>query len=203
MRILPKEFYLDDDVVFLAKELLGKWLLTEIDGEITGGEIIETEAYKGAEDRACHAFGNRKTERTKVMFDEGGVAYIYFCYGMHNLFNVITNQEETPHAVLIRAITPTIGLETMKKRRKFTKGKQLTTGPGNVCKALCIDKTLNGHPLTHSPLWIEDRGKSIPEEKICAGPRVGVAYAREDALLPWRFRVQSLLESHILLESQS
>jgi len=183
--ILPLEFYQNDDVVALAKALLGKWLLSEIDGKLTGGMIIETEAYKGIEDKACHAYGGRRTKRTEVMFAPGGVSYVYLCYGMHNLFNIVTSKKDNPHAILIRALKPNIGIAHMEERRK-TK-KNLTSGPGSVCKALQIDRSLTGHPLTKDPLWIEDRGVVIKEPDILFTPRIGVSYAEEDADLPWRF----------------
>lgn len=184
---LQREFYLQEDVVNLAKQLIGKWLMTCVEGKLTGGMIIETEAYKGAEDRACHAYNNRRTKRTEVMFHQGGIAYVYLCYGMHYLFNIVTNQEEIPHAILIRAISPAIGIETMQKRRNTLRVSDLASGPGKLCQALKIGSTHNGHLLTQAPLWIEERGTPVPEEEILATPRIGVAYAKEDALLPWRF----------------
>lgn len=182
---LPLSFYLKDDVVSIAKNLLGKWLCTEIDGFMTGGMIIETEAYRGPEDKASHAYRNRRTKRTEVMFQQGGIAYVYLCYGMHNLFNVVTNVEGVPHAVLIRALKPSCGLETMEKRRGTS--KNLTTGPGAVCQALGIDRTFNGRSLSSSSIWIEDRGVEIDQKNITSTARIGIGYAQEDALLPWRF----------------
>ena len=193
MTILARHFYQQEDVVDLSKQLLGKWLVTEFEGKRSGGMIIETEAYKGAEDKACHAYGNRRTKRTEVMFSQGGVAYIYLCYGIHNLFNIITNQQDIPHAILIRALLPDIGIEIMKKRRKTE--KNLTSGPGTLCQALGIDRSHTGHLLTQSPIWIEDRGFHFEKNQILSTPRIGVSYAEEDALLPWRF----VLESSALL----
>jgi DNA-3-methyladenine glycosylase len=188
---LPLEFYLRQDVVAISKELLGKWIFTQIGkGPVTGGMIIETEAYAGAEDRACHAYGNRRTPRTEVMFQKGGVAYVYLCYGMHHLLNVVTNQQDIPHAILIRAIKPTHGIETMLKRRKKTTfDSRLTSGPGALCQALGIDRTFNGYSFASPPLWIEDRKASFRENEILATPRIGVDYAGKDAHLPWRFLV--------------
>lgn len=183
MTILPRDFYLQEDVTSLAKQLLGKWLMTNINGKLAGGMIIETEAYKGAEDKACHAYNNRRTKRTEVMFYDGGISYVYLCYGMHNLFNVVTNKKNTPHAILVRALKPEIGIETMKIRRKTE--KNLTSGPGTLCEALAIDRTHNASPLTMSPIWIEDR--NFTPKDIQSSPRIGVSYAKEDALLPWRF----------------
>ena len=189
---LPLSFYQSDNVVQIAKNLLSKYLVTNINDEgITSGMIVETEAYAGAIDKASHAYGNRKTERTKVMYNEGGVAYIYFIYGFHYLFNVITNQGEIPHAVLIRAIEPAEGIDLMLKRRKMEKPeRRLTAGPGVLSKALGITTEQNGISLLDDTIWIEDRGIYIREENIIQSPRVNVNYAGEDALLPYRFRVK-------------
>jgi len=178
--------------VQIARELLGKFLITNINDEgITGGMIVETEAYLGAIDKASHAYGNRKTPRTSIMYDEGGIAYIYFIYGFHYLFNVITNYSQVPHAVLIRAIEPVEGTDLMLKRRGMDKPeRKLTAGPGILCKALGITKEQNGISLLEDTIWIEDRGAYVPDEDIVAGPRVNVSYAAEDALLPYRFRVK-------------
>lgn len=186
MTLLSQEFYLQEDVVHLAKQLLGKWLMSSIDGKLTGGMIIETEAYKGAEDKACHAYQNRKTKRTEVMFEPGGHCYVYLCYGMHNLFNVVTANGGTPHAILIRALKADTGIDVMRKRR--AKKTKLTSGPGSLCQALGIDRSHNGHLLLDSPIWIEDRGHT--PQKIVSGPRVGIDYAEEHADLPWRFLVE-------------
>ena len=187
---LPLSFYRKNDVVRLGKSLLGKNLFTCIDGELTGGMIIETESYAGALDKACHAYGMRKTERTKTMFEEGGIAYVYLCYGMHHLLNVVTNQKEVPEAVLIRAIKPTHGIDVMLRRRnKKNWDKTLTSGPGSLSKALGITKQENGLSFLGSTLWIE-KGVAIPEKRIAASPRIGVSYAEEDADLPYRFQAE-------------
>jgi len=183
---LPLSFYQHHDVVYLAKTLLGKVLLTHIDGHLTGGPIIETEAYWGVEDRACHAYGGRRTKRTEVMFRKGGIAYVFLIYGLHSCFNIVTHCEGHPHAVLIRAIKPTIGIETMLQRRnKIKLDKTLTSGPGSTAQALKITTALTGIPLDRPPIWLEDRG--IQVKKFEATPRIGVDYAGEDARLPWRF----------------
>ncbi len=189
---LTLDFYLDEDVVSLSKNLLGKFLLTNLHGEgITGGMIVETEAYNGVTDKASHAHGNRRTNRTQIMYKEGGVAYIYMIYGFHFLFNVITNIAEIPHAVLIRAIEPTEGIDTMLSRRGHEAlSSKLTSGPGLLSKALGITKTENGESLLEDKIWIEDRGVKITPANIIASPRVNVGYADEDALLPWRFRIK-------------
>ena len=150
--------------------------------------IIETEAYKGAEDKACHAYNNRRTKRTEVMFAPGGYAYVYFCYGMHHLFNIVTHKENTPHAILIRALKPTHGIETMLKRRKKTSiNKTLTSGPATTAQALGIHTIHSGLKLTGSQIWLEDRGVIIPKTQIQATPRIGIDYAEEDRMLPYRF----------------
>ncbi|MBA3238475.1 MAG: DNA-3-methyladenine glycosylase [Parachlamydiaceae bacterium] len=188
--ILPLSFYQYQDVLHISQELLGKFLCTSINSELTSGMIIETEAYRGPEDRASHAFGNRRTRRTEVMFQQGGVCYVYLCYGIHFLFNVITNTQDIPHAVLIRAIKPVDGLESMLERRKQTKlNAKLTSGPGTLSQALGITIAHSGLSLTGPQIWIEDRGVMIDPKDIIASPRVGVDYAKEDALLPWRFRI--------------
>ena len=188
---LPPSFYQRSDVVAISRNLLGKYLFTNIAGELTGGMIIETEAYNGAVDKASHAYGNKNTPRTQTMFMEGGIAYVYLCYGIHHLFNVVTSVTGEPHAVLIRAIVPTDGLDIMLLRKNITKLKpNLTAGPGSVAKALGIDRSLNAHSLQSTEVWIEDRGIEIPPDEIAAVPRIGVAYAAEDALLPYRFYVK-------------
>jgi DNA-3-methyladenine glycosylase len=177
---LPEQFYLSNNVVDIARSLLGKY--------ITGGYIVETEAYNGVIDKASHAYGNRLTSRTQIMFEQGGIAYVYLCYGIHEMFNVVTSVKGEPHAVLIRAINPTIGLDEMLYRRNMAIVKpNLTAGPGSVGKALGISRKLNGVSLQGNEIWIEDRGLTFGDEHIAAVPRVGVAYAAEDALLPYRF----------------
>ncbi len=188
---IPHSFYLSTDVVSISKSLLGKYLFTCINDLTTGGYIVETEAYNGTIDRASHAFGNRKTTRTQTMFQEGGIAYIYLCYGIHEMLNVVTSVEGQPHAVLIRAIEPVTGIDIMQARRNMEKVKpNITAGPGSVAKALGISRNLNGISLQSDALWIEDRGLSFTDEQIAAVPRIGVAYAGQDALLPYRFYVK-------------
>lgn len=185
---LPEAFYLNDDVVSVARQLLGKYLFTNIDGKITVGKIVETEAYNGRNDRACHAF-HKKTERNKTMFESGGKAYVYLCYGMHHLFNVVTNVEEQADAVLIRAVEPVYGLEVMQERRGLKiKYQKLTAGPGTLSQALGIKTKWNGTDLTGEEIWIA-KGPAAPFE-IETDVRIGVDYAGEDALLPWRFFIQ-------------
>ncbi|MBL1221005.1 DNA-3-methyladenine glycosylase [Chryseobacterium sp. L7] len=184
-------YYLNQDVIFLAKDLLGKILFTEVDGEITAGTIVETEAYFGVVDKASHAYGGRRTDRTETLYSQGGVSYVYLCYGIHHLFNVVTSVEGEPHAVLIRAVEPLIGQEMMEIRRKMSSTKAaISSGPGSAAKALGIDRNFNKKDLTENEIWIEDHGIRYTPDEIIAGPRIGVAYAQEDALLPWRFYVK-------------
>ena len=188
---LPQSFYLGNDVVGISKQLIGKYLFTCIDDVVTGGYIVETEAYNGIIDRASHAFGNRQTPRTRTMFERGGIAYVYLCYGIHEMFNVVTSGEGEPHAILIRAIHPTEGFDMIEMRRKMpVSNYAITSGPGSVAKALGISRNINAISLQSDTLWIEDRGLTFMDGQIAAVPRVGVAYAREDALLPYRFYVK-------------
>ena len=194
MARLPKSFYTRTNVVQISKELLGKYLITNFKGQKTVGKITETEAYRAPDDKACHAYNNRKTERTKIMFEEGGTAYVYLCYGIHHLFNVVTAEAETAHAVLIRGLEPIENIDLMLERRKMkTLKPQLTSGPGVLSKALGIRTEHTGLSLTHenSQIWIEDRGDFIDEKNIIASSRVGVGYAEECALWDWRFRIKN------------
>ena len=189
---LPTSFYMRTDVVQIARELLGNILVSHFDSVLTAGRIVETEAYNGITDKASHAFGDRRTNRTEVMYANGGVAYVYLCYGMHYLFNVVTNVADVPHAVLIRAVEPIIGIEEMLLRT----GKQkvdytLTKGPGNVAKALGIATKHTACSLSGNELFVADDGFVLPKENIIATPRIGVAYAKEDALLPYRFYIKN------------
>ena len=188
---LPDSYYQSSDVVAISKDLLGKYLFTHIDGATTGGYIVETEAYNGIVDKASHAYGDRQTPRTKTMYMKGGIAYVYLCYGIHDMFNIVTSAEGQPRAILIRAINPTEGLDMMLHRRNMLAIKpNITMGPGSVAKALGISRNINAVSLQSEAIWIEDRGLVFPEESIASGPRVGVSYAAEDALLPYRFYVK-------------
>ena len=188
MKKLDTDFYNRADVVKIARELIGKVLVTRFEGEMTYGRIVETEAYAGAIDRASHAFGNRRTNRTEVMFQAGGAAYVYLCYGIHHLFNVVTNKKDVPHAVLIRAIDPIHGIHTMLERTgKKVADYTLTKGPGNVSKALGIYTKHTGFNLLDDDIYIAS-DDFVPNKKdIIATPRIGVDYAGEDAKLPYRF----------------
>ncbi len=188
---LPEAFYLGTDVVAISKSLLGKYLFTCIDGVTTGGYIVETEAYNGIVDKAAHSYGNRLTPRTQTMFMQGGIAYVYLCYGIHEMFNIVTSTEGHPTAILIRAVHPTEGIEAMQVRRNMPVLKPtITAGPGSVAKALGISRNINALSLQSDTLWLEDRGLNFTDDQITIGPRIGVAYAAEDALLPYRFYVK-------------
>lgn len=187
---LPESFYERKNVVKIASELLGKGLFTKVEGVVTGGIIVETEAYSWKE-KGCHAFGGRKTGRNAIMFDKGGHSYVYLCYGMHNLFNVVTNVEGMAEAVLVRAVEPTLGVEEMKLRRGELKNPyHLTSGPGKLTKALGIDRKFNGKYLLNTDVWIEDLGVILKNKDIIASKRIGIDYAGEDANLPWRFTIK-------------
>ncbi|WP_162051606.1 DNA-3-methyladenine glycosylase [Pontibacter pamirensis] len=188
---LKKSFYTRPDVVELAQELIGKHLYTNVDGIMTGGMIVETEAYSGENDQACHAHLSRRTQRTEIMYHEGGVAYVYLVYGIYHLFNIITNKKDKADAVLVRAIEPEIGVEEMLLRRNMAAIKpNLTAGPGVLSIAMGINKKLYGADLTGNTIWLEDKDIRFPSEEIAAGPRIGIDYAGEDASLPWRFWVK-------------
>lgn len=188
---LPEEYYLSEDVIKLAKDLLGKVLFTNVNGDVSGGIIVETEAYFGIKDKASHAYGGRRTNRTETMYAKGGIAYVYLCYGMHNLFNVVSANINDPHAILIRAIEPLIGKEIMEERRNmpYTKAA-ISSGPGSASKALGIDRSFNAKYLTGDDVWIEDHHNTFQDDEIATTPRVGIAYAEEHALLPLRFFVK-------------
>jgi len=189
--IVPEAFYTRKDVVLIARELLGKVLVSEADGIRTAGMIVETEAYAGATDRASHAYGNRRTPRTEIMYGMGGTAYVYLCYGIHHLVNVVTNVKDTPHAVLIRGLEPLEGVEDMMLRRKKSgPDASLTAGPGALSQALGIRTAHTGQSLRGPLIYIEDRQIDIEPRQIVAATRVGVAYAGEDALLPYRFYIR-------------
>ncbi len=190
MTKLNEAFYLRDQVWQISKELIGKFLFTQIDGVTTGGMIVETEAYCGINDRACHANNGRKTKRNNIMYESGGRAYIYLCYGIHYLFNVVTNIKGRADAILVRAIEPCQGVEVMLKRRNHnTLQNRLTQGPGSLSMALGINLRHYGELLTGKTIWIEDHQIDV-EHLIHSGPRIGIVYAQEDAHKLWRFYVK-------------
>ena len=188
--ILKKSFY-QRDTITVAKDLLGKLLVREINGEEIVCRIVETEAYDGPFDKASHAYKHRRTTRTEPMFHQGGISYVYLIYGMYHCFNIVTGEEGYPAAILIRAVEPIYGLETLKKNRpiKSTKRKDLTNGPGKLCQALQINKRLNGIDITKGELlWVlkEEQESTI---RIESSPRVNIDYAEEYRDKRWRFYI--------------
>lgn len=189
----------------IARELLGKVLCTKMNGQTSSGIILETEAYAGNTDRASHAFGGRRTKRTEIMYSVGGTAYVYLCYGMHHLFNVVTNEKNIPHAVLIRAIKPIDGTKIILKRRSVTphsplfmereRRNSMCNGPGTVSQGLGIKTFHTGTDLLGKKIWIEDRGIKIQKRDIIKNPRIGVDYAGTDALLHYRFTLLNIERS--------
>jgi DNA-3-methyladenine glycosylase len=187
MKKLPREFYTRDDTLGVARDLLGKTLVVPTEnGARVSAMIVETEAYLGAEDKAAHSYGNRRTKRTETMFSIGGTVYIFFIYGMYFQFNVVVGKIGTPHAVLIRAVEPLENIEIMRERRGQMKDTNLTSGPGKLCIALGIDKTFNNENLLGEKVWLEE-GRKVSESEIVCGKRIGIDYAEEYAEKPWRF----------------
>jgi DNA-3-methyladenine glycosylase len=181
------EYHLDPFAI--ARDvLLGAVLCSRIGGRLCRGKIVELELYMGDIDRACHAYPHKKTARNAVMFGRGGHAYIYFVYGMHNMFNVVISAPDCPNAILIRALEPIDGIDVMRGRRGMSDLRNLANGPGKLAAAMGIDRAMNGADLTTgATVWIERRDRA-PE--IAAGPRIGVDYAGDDAALPWRFLIK-------------
>lgn len=191
MQKLDIEFYRRQNVVQIARELLGKILVTNWKRIVTSGRIVETEAYTGIIDKASHAAGGRRTPRNEIMYGQGGYTYVYLCYGIHHLFNVVTNAEDVPHAILIRALDPIEGIEEMLLRTGKKKlDHTLTRGPGNVSKALGIFTKHTGVSLLGNKIFIADDGRKYGKKEMAASPRIGVDYAGKDALLPYRFYVK-------------
>jgi len=188
---LDTSFYGRDDVIRIARELLGKILVTNFDNTLTAARIVETEAYNGVVDKASHAYNGRRTNRTEIMYKQGGKAYVYLCYGIHHLFNVVTNEQDAPHAILIRAAEPVYGTDSMLDRtRKSKLDFTVTKGPGNVSKALGISTKHTGVDLLGNEMFIVGDGLKLKRSEIIASPRIGVDYAAEDALLPYRFYIK-------------
>lgn len=187
---LPREFYTRSDVLAVARDLLGKKLVVPgRNRQRVSGIIVETEAYRGPEDRASHAWNGRRTQRTETMYGAGGTAYVYFVYGMYNQFNVVTNVEDIPHAVLVRALEPSEGLTVMRRRRRGRSEYELTSGPGRLCLAMGIDRKLDKADLLGDRVWLED-GISISPRQIARGPRIGIDYSEKWIDKPWRFWVK-------------
>ncbi len=195
---LKPEFYLRKNVLRITEELIGKFLVTNFDGVKTSGIIVEAEAYNGAIDKASHAYNGKRTKRNEIMYAEGGTAYVYLCYGIHHLFNVVTNGKDTPHAILIRAIVPADGLDAILYRRKQKLNKKISDGPGTLSTALGIKTTHSGLPLTGNKIWIEDRAVKFSKKDIVTSPRIGVDYAGEDAKLPYRYRLREEIIMELL-----
>jgi DNA-3-methyladenine glycosylase len=195
--LLPASYYQHHDVVELARDLVGKTLCTKINGKVTCGIITETEAYAGVIDKAAHSYGGRRTKRTEVMYSEGGVSYVFLCYGIHHLLNIVTNKKDVPEAVLIRAIQPSKGVpEILRRRKTKTLSKNLCVGPGKVSEALGVNLLHNNLPLTGKTIWLQDEKIKFDKKKIKAGPRIGVDYAGEDEKLPYRFWIEDLSEEN-------
>ncbi len=191
MKKLPIHFYERQDVVLIAKELIGKIIVTNFNGVTTSGRIVETEAYIGLTDKASHSFAGKRTTRNEHMYAAAGTAYVYICYGMHHLFNVVTNKKNIPDAVLIRAIEPLQGIDTMLKRSgKKIPDNTLTKGPGNAAKALGIGKHNSGIKLLNNEIYIADDGFVMADKLVGSSRRIGVESAGEAALLPYRFYVK-------------
>lgn len=191
MKKLSKSFYQRSDVLQIARDLLGKILVTKWNGAITSGRIVECEAYNGILDKASHAFGSRRTNRNEIMYAEGGVAYVYLCYGIHHLFNIVTNKKDTPHAILIRALIPMEGVELMLERTgKKQFDNTLTRGPGNVSKALGILTKHSAQSLLSKTIFIAEDNFILNKKDLAVSPRIGVDYAGEDAKLPYRFYIK-------------
>jgi len=187
---LPREFYTRANVLTVARDLLGKLLVVpDESGRRVSGKIVEVEAYRGPEDRASHAYGGRRTKRTETMYKPGGVAYVYFVYGMYNQFNVVTNVREIPHAILVRGVEPVEGIEVMRERRHSHKDRNLTNGPGKLCLAMGIDRGLDMADLLGNRVWLEEF-ETVRASKISKGPRIGIDYAEDWVDIPWRFWIK-------------
>lgn len=187
---LARKFYTHDDTVAVARDLLGKLLVVPDEtGARVSGMIVETEAYLGVEDRAAHSFGGRRTPRNEITYGIGGNAYVFFVYGMYYQLNVVCGKVNSPHVVLIRAIEPVEGIEIMRNRRGPMKDRNLTSGPGKLCIAFAIDRSLNGADLRGDNIWLEKYSR-FTDEQIAVGKRIGIDYAGDDAHLPLRFQVK-------------
>ena len=188
MKKIPLSFYIRKDVVLIAKELIGKIIVTNFDGIITSGRIVETEAYVGITDKASHSYNKKRTARNEHMYAPAATAYVYICYGLHQMLNIVTNAKDVPDAILIRAIEPLLGIESMLKRTgKKILDKTLTRGPGNVGKALGIFKYHSGLNFLDEEIYLLNDGFKITKDNIGISKRIGVESAGADALLPYRF----------------
>lgn len=192
MKKLPPSFYSRTDVVSIAKELLGKIVVTHIDGRRTSGRIVETEAYVAFVDKASHSFKGRRTAKNEHMYAPAGTSYVYICYGIHQMLNFVTNEKDIPDAILIRAVEPIDGIDVMLQRTgKLKPDNTLTKGPGNVGKALGLNKLHSGLSLFEDPITVyNDPSFKLEEAQIGVSKRIGVEPAGEDGLLPYRFYVR-------------
>jgi DNA-3-methyladenine glycosylase len=187
---LGNSFYLREDTLTVCRDLLGKLLVVADEtGRRVSGMIVEVEAYLGVTDRGAHSYGGRRTARNEVTYGIGGHAYVFFVYGMYYQLNIVTGPAEYPHVALIRAVEPVEGLEIMRQRRGEMKDRNLTSGPGKLCIAMNIDRFLNGESLRGKRIWLENY-RSFSDNEIAVGTRIGIDYAGEDALKPWRFWVK-------------
>lgn len=184
---LSTDFFLRDDTLAIARDLIGKLLVVpDGNGRRVSAMIVETEAYLGETDRAAHSFGGRRTARNEITYAAGGHVYVFFIYGMYYQLNFVCGPEDSPHVCLIRAVEPLEGVGTMRERRNGTKDLNLTSGPGKMCIAFGIDRTFNGEQLSGDRIWLEDFRTPFSAE-IESGPRIGIDYAGEFAEKPWRF----------------
>lgn len=187
--MIPESFYLREDTLSIAKEILGKYVYTNIEGVITGGMIVETEAYLGVTDASCHTFNNRKSAKNATMYELGGVAYMYICYGIHDMLNLVTGPAGKSHVVLVRAIEPTDGIQKMVERRGNVPFKKLCSGPGSLAKALGLNKSFDRVSLNSEQLWLEDKGIVIESSQIKETPRIGLNCPEPFLSAPWRYLV--------------
>lgn len=195
MKKLSREFYNRDSII-VAKELLGKVLVHEIEGQKISARIVETEAYMGVVDKAAHSYNGKRTPRVEVMYGDPGYSYVFMIYGLHCCFNVVVNEKEIPQAILVRAVEPIHGMEWMAQKRfgktyeQLTKsqGKSLTNGPGKLCGALSIDRNLNGLDLCDDVVYIEEGESEV--FNIVTTKRIGIDYAGEAKDFPWRFYIE-------------
>ena len=190
--MIPRSFFTDQDVVHIAQQLLGCRIETNFEGAYTSGIICETEAYRAPEDKASHAYNHRRTARTEIFYGKGGYSYIYLCYGIHHLFNIITGPIDTPHAVLVRAVIPVQGIDIMMERRNTENQNILTNGPGKWTSAFGITTTWSGIDLldNRSPIKIFPPTSAFSEVEIMATPRIGIDYAEEWVDVEWRFLIR-------------
>jgi len=187
---LNHDFFTRKDTLRVGRDLLGKLLVVpSADGRRVTGMIVETEAYLGEIDKAAHSYAGRRTARNEITYAEGGHVYVFFVYGMYYQLNLVTGLTDHPHVVLIRAVEPVEGIQIMRERRGEMKDRNLTSGPGKLCIALGIDRSLNGEDLSGERIWVEEY-RSFKKSEIASGPRVGIDYAEEFVEMPWRFWVR-------------